>query len=308
MVRIFIGNTDDAWFDFLSRSHNIVEVNFWKPSPSNFAAISKGEIFAFRMKSPANKIGGFGTFTVSSVLPIQLAWDAFDRMNGVASLPQLIEAIARFRPNEKVAASTFIGCRVLVQPIFFPQDLWFDLPKSWSGNIVGGKSYSTDTEEGRALWDTLQERALLSSSYEERLQGFAETQARFGEPTLMTPRLGQGAFRVAIIEAYDRQCALTGGKVLPALEAAHIRPYSDGGTHSISNGVLLRKDIHSVFDAGYATFDESMRFVVSDKIRDIFNNGEEYRRLHGQRLRLPRDPAFKPDIDAIRWHNERFLG
>src|SRR5262249_32729721 len=52
-------------------------------------------------------------------------------------------------------------------------------------------------------------------------------------------------------------CAVSGGKVLPALDAAHIRPYAEGGLHKKPNGILLRKDIHCVFDSGYATVDTS---------------------------------------------------
>ena len=71
----------------------------------------------------------------------------------------------------------------------------------------------------------------------------------------------------------------------------------------------MRKDIHSVFDAGYVTVDESYRFSVSNKIKDVFNNGEEYRRLHGKSLRLPRVEADWPERDLLRWHNtNRYLG
>jgi putative restriction endonuclease len=98
---------------------------------------------------------------------------------------------------------------------------------------------------------------------------------RFGTPTLITPRLGQGAFRVAVTEAYGRQCAITSGKVLPALDAAHIKPYGEGGEHMKSNGILLRKDIHSVFDAGYVTIREDFTFSVSKQVKEVFNNGEE---------------------------------
>lgn len=73
---------------------------------------------------------------------------------------------------------------------------------------------------------------------------------RFAEPHLIRPRLGQGAFRLAVTDAYNRECAITGGRVLPALDAAHIQSYSSGGEHAVSNGLLLRRDIHSVFDAG----------------------------------------------------------
>jgi putative restriction endonuclease len=219
----------------------------------------------------------------------------------------MIDLISRYRTDENINYNTFIGCRILVGAIFFQKELWFDLPTSWSSNIVGGKRYSTDTIDGRELWNQLQERASLSDSF--ALRGFSESQARYGGPTLVAARLGQGAFRIAITEAYHRQCALTDGKVLPALDAAHIRPYANGGEHSKSNGILLRKDIHSVFDSGYATIDEDYRFVVSDKIRDVFNNGNEYRRLHGHKIRLPFRKEDYPSREALRWHNaERFLG
>jgi putative restriction endonuclease len=67
------------------------------------------------------------------------------------------------------------------------------------------------------------------------------------------PRLGQGTFRIATIQAYERACAVTGEHSLPALEAAHIRPFAEGGTHDVSNGLLLRADLHRLFDRGYVT-------------------------------------------------------
>jgi putative restriction endonuclease len=65
---------------------------------------------------------------------------------------------------------------------------------------------------------------------------------RFGEPRLVKPRLGQGAFRILVTDIYDRKCAITQERTLPALEAAHIRPYIDGGAHEARNGLLLRRD------------------------------------------------------------------
>jgi putative restriction endonuclease len=307
LVDLFIGNTDNDWFDFLASQNDISEVNFWKPSSSGFSAISEGEMFAFRLKSPRDKIGGFGFFNRASVLPIQTAWEAFGTANGVPNQTEMLRLISRYRPNERVSASTFIGCRILLQPVFLPPHLWLDLPNSWSSNIVGGKRYSTESEEGSNLWSQLMNHARIWEPSTHL--GLNETGARFGDPVLVTPRLGQGAFRIAITEAYGRQCALTDGKVLPALDAAHIRPFSEGGSHNISNGILLRKDIHSVFDSGYATIDEGHRFVVSEKVRDVFNNGNEYRRLHGQKIRLPDSAAYVPSQESLRWHNtNRFLG
>ena len=59
-----------------------------------------------------------------------------------------------------------------------------------------------------------------------------------------------------------------------------------------------------MFDAGYATVDPDYRFVVSDKVREVFQNGNEYRRLHGNRLALPMSPTHWPDKALLRWHNE----
>lgn len=305
MTNIFVGNTDNSWFDYLSSMDNVDEINFWKPSATNFNAITEGERFAFRLKNPRNKIGGFGTFAGSSILPIQTAWEAFGAKNGMPSLSAMVEAIARYRPAEHVTSSSFIGCRILVDPVFLSEDEWFDVPLSWANSIVQGKTYSGASIEGAALWEALEVRRPVQEFF-----GVAEQPgARFGEPVMVPPRLGQGAFRVVITELYGRQCALTDGRVLPALDAAHIRPYSEGGLHRKSNGILLRKDIHSVFDAGYATIDEDYKFVVSDKVRDVFNNGSEYRRLHGTVLRLPLRDIDRPDLDALRWHNEhRYLG
>ena len=263
MVSLYIANTDNDWFDFLSSQTNVSEVNFWQPGGKAFHAIQPGELFAFRLKSPRDKIGGFGVLSSSSVLPLQIAWETSRESNGVPTYDALHTAIARYKPDENVGPTTNIGCRILVEPIFFPQRLWLDLPDSWSRNIVGGKRYSTDNADGLYLWNRLQDIAQAWSA--QTAPGFAEPAVRYGEPTLITPRLGQGAFRVAVTEAYGRQCAISQGKVLPALDAAHIRPYAEGGSHTKSNGILLRKDIHCVFDAGYATVDTDHRFVVSKK-------------------------------------------
>ncbi len=90
-----------------------------------------------------------------------------------------------------------------------------------------------------------------------------EERARYGEPVLMRPRLGQAAFRVAITYAYERACAVTHEHSLPVLEAAHIVPYAQGGVHEVSNGLLLRSDLHRLFDLGYVTVTPELHLEVS---------------------------------------------
>ena len=118
------------------------------------------------------------------------------------------------------------------------------------------------------------------------------------------PRLGQGAFRVLVTDVYGRRCAVTQERTLPALEAAHIRPYGDGGAHEARNGMLLRRDIHSLFDAGYVTVTPDLDFEVSRRIKEEFENGRHYYALHGNRISAPEDASLRPDPDALTWHNE----
>jgi putative restriction endonuclease len=193
-----------------------------------------------------------------------------------------------------------IGCRIVVQHVFLPEHLWIPQPESWAPSIVVGKTYSTEDREGLELWERLMEFGTHRNLSSE----LSEPQVRYGEPALVKPRLGQGAFRVAVADAYHRTCAVSGGKVLPALDAAHIRPFALGGTHKLSNGILFRRDIYSVFDAGYVTIDDQYRFVVSERVKTDFNNGNEYRRLHGTPLSMPVTPLDRPDREALRWHNE----
>jgi putative restriction endonuclease len=123
------------------------------------------------------------------------------------------------------------------------------------------------------------------------------------------PRLGQGAFRVAVTDAYDRACAITGEHSLPALEAAHIRPFALEGPHTVNNGLLLRADLHRLFEQGYITIDADYRLDVSDRLRADYSNGKTYYPLRGAHVALPKAIEEQPDRDLLRWHHEQvFLG
>jgi putative restriction endonuclease len=315
MPELYVANTDNAWFDFLKARSPLEDVNFWKPTPQTFRAIDEGQLFVFRLKAPRNRIGGYGVLASSINVPIQLAWDSLEERNGSSSMAHMIGAIRRYRNGEQVTAQSMIGCRVLTSPVFFEPHEWFPVPSDWSSNIVTGKVYSSETSQGAKLFAELEARTRSDILFEGSRRifedgGFSDVEReRYGAPVLIAPRLGQGAFRIKIAEAYHFECALSETKVLPALEAAHIRPYSDGGLHSLPNGIFLRKDIHSVLDAGFATLTDDLRFHVSSKITEVFNNGNEYKRLHGQRIKMPTLEQARPSIECVRWHQtERFVG
>ena len=120
----------------------------------------------------------------------------------------------------------------------------------------------------------------------------------------MLPRLGQGAFRALVTDVYERRCAVTRERTLPVLEAAHIRPYGEGGEHRVDNGLLLRRDLHTLFDRGYLTVSPDYHLEVSRTIREEFENGRDDYALHGRELLIPRKLAERPSAEFLRWHNE----
>ena len=303
-VRLVVAVTDSDWFEHLRSREHLEEVNFWAPSAVSFRALSTGELFLFKLHAPRNFIVGGGLFVYANALPCSLAWEAFGEANGARSLAEMRTRIARYRKARPDDRSDFlIGCRILAQPFFFPESLWIPVPESWAPNIVSFKGYSTDEPDGMKLWSAVQ-----TALADARLAAAAAGD-RYGEPIATRPRLGQGAFRVLVTDSYRRRCAVSGEKTLPALEAAHIRPYAEGGEHRLQNGILLRRDIHSLFDAGYVTITPENRFLVSRRIREEFENGRDYYALDGRPITAPRDPADCPDPGALVWHSEnRFLG
>jgi putative restriction endonuclease len=306
-LNLVIAVTDGDWFDMLRQRRDLGEVNFWSPSATNFRALQPGELFLFKLHAPRNFIVGGGIFAYANTLPCSLAWEAFREANGAWSASQMRTRIARYRRVEAGGPNDFeIGCRILTQPFFFDERDWIQVPESWSSNIVSFKTYRADDGEGLVLWRAVQDRQVPPQAPG---MGEAGDLSRYGEPRLIQPRLGQGAFRVLVTDIYQRRCAITLERTLPALEAAHIMPYSDGGAHEAKNGLLFRRDIHSLFDAGYVTVTPDFRFLVSRRIKEEFDNGRHYYALHGSSIEPPRDTAKRPDRGALTWHNEhRFKG
>ena len=301
-VRLVVGVTDRDWFEHLRARPHVGEANFWSPSPRSFKALSPGELFLFKLKAPVDRIVGAGVFAHAADMPSSLAWEAFGEANGAGSLVEMRRRIAKYRGGDDPRGDFAIGCRVLTDPTFWTEEMWLPPPASWSPQIVSFRGWSTDEAEGRALWHAVVERMAAA------VPG-ADDEPRRGAPRLVAPRLGQGAFRVLVTSQYERRCTVTGERTLPALDAAHIRPFAQGGPHAASNGLLLRRDLHGLFDGGYLTVTPERRLEVSRRIREEFENGRDYYALHGRELRPPADPTATPDATALRWHNEAvFLG
>ncbi len=299
-----MGVTDWHWYNYL-RARSPEDINFWQPSgQGTFRALNPGGVFLFKLKSPYNAIGGLGYFWAHSQLPLNLAWDTFGPRNGFDTIEQFRAAIQRYRNTTE--RNPTIGCIALTNPIFFRQEDWIAIPANWSNSIVQGKKYNTGDAVGMALWQQVQSTisSYVLPTSAERASVVEEVAAQYGNSVLTKVRIGQGAFRLSVIDAYNKRCAITGEKTLPVLEAAHIQPFSEAGSNTVSNGLLLRSDMHKLFDDGYITITPELRIEVSQRIKEEFNNGKEYYQYHGKQLAvLPVLDVNKPSRIYLDYHN-----
>lgn len=174
--------------------------------------------------------------------PLTLARSAFGEANGKDSVASLRAAISDCcRPPINPNESPIIRCVILGEPFFFRKEEWITGPQDWSCSIVQGKTYDSAVPAGEGLLDEVRLR-LRAPRVQQPARGPATAAVieapRFGSPITLTPRLGQGSFRMLVMDAYRGRCAVTQERTLPVLEAAHIHPYSRGAGHSLRNGAV----------------------------------------------------------------------
>lgn len=300
--------TDFGWYAHLRAHPELEEVNFWKPSahrPFNAAEFSP---FFFKLKAPYNAICGFGYFARYSRLPDWLAWETFGIGNGCNSLEELRQRIGSIRERIRFEgpAHAEIGCVLIVQPTFFNEADWISQPADWHVRTVSDKGYDLTVGAGARIWAECLAR---SRPFQPASAGTTSALAgplapRYGTPMVVRPRLGQGTFRIAVMDAYSRTCTVTGEHSLPALEAAHIKAFTSEGPHEVSNGLLLRADFHRLFDQGYVTVTPDYRLEVSPRLEQEYQNGRSYYPFHGTELALPTAARLRPSPDYLAWHRE----
>jgi putative restriction endonuclease len=309
----WVGVTDSDWYGALVQRPFWPEVNFWTPSDFHAFYGEVGRPFFFKLKSPANAIAGFGFFAKYTRLPEWLAWEWFGPANGAATFDEMQARVNLYRRRNdlqgRAGGPPQIGCIVLTQAAFFPRDMWIPQPEDWPRQNLRHKRYDLRVGEGLRVWQACLERVVtlragVGALVADRLAVDLVDEARYGTPTLVAPRLGQGAFRAIVTDAYRRCCAITEEHSLPALEAAHIRPFAREGPHDVRNGLLLRSDVHRLFDLGYVTVTPDHHFEVSDRLKGDYSNGRSYYPLRGKVLTIPPAVADRPDAAFLRWHND----
>lgn len=146
----------------------------------------------------------------------------------------------------------------------------------------------------------------LSEREQSRLFAFDPTSTKDGREKIVetiTKRRGQPQMRQSLLAAYDYTCAVTGCNAPDALEATYIIPYRGKYTHHSSNGLLLRADIHTLFDLGKLAVDtRTMTLVVSDELLET-----SYRILTDRPLKYPKEDSQRPSTEALDLHR-RLVG
>ncbi|MCC7128573.1 MAG: HNH endonuclease [Microbacteriaceae bacterium] len=306
-MRVFVGNTDKNWITQLSAKGELDQVNFWYPSAEQgFSALNHGDLFLFKSKADfGNQIVGAGIFDVFVRARVRDAWDWFGEANGTQSLESLLSRLRQYRKiSDHLPYETEIGCVLLRTVEFFSPDKYLPAPEDWSPNIVRGRGYDTDQLSAdhpvvRAVGQYLRTGEGLPEDLPEHIRA-----QMFGDAKLVVPRLGQAAFKAVIANNYGYHCAITGDKVRPVLEAAHILPVAAGGVHRPDNGLLLRSDMHTLFDRGYIAVDPKLRLAVSPRLREEFGNGDALYAKAGTEIARPERRADRPNPEFLEWHME----
>lgn len=307
-MRAYVFPTDTTWSTYLRARPGLDNVNFWLPGGGGFAALSRGDRFVYRSKQSAGgRLIGGGLFDGFVKLKVSEAWSTFENANGCGSLDQLHASISAYRAknNQPYEDDPVIGCIMLRDSFFVNSDLELPVPPSYPMTATKGRGYTPEHEEWSYLEAAFAEMLLRaevqSRSPEADITAYVEGPTR-GEPQLVVPRVGQHSFKALTLTGYHRRCAITGAKITPVLQAAHIRPVARDGQHRLDNGLLLRSDVHILFDGGYLGIDPSHRLLVSNRIRQDFGNGDEFYSLAGRTIDLPDRPVDRPSRESIEWH------
>lgn len=302
-MKTYVGVTDTQWYRFLAARPHLDEVNFWRPGGGRaFGALQPGEPFLFKTHHPHNHVVGGGFYSGFAALTVSEAWDFFGEENGVHDLQEMRNRVGRYRAQPIGAREDpVIGCVFVRDVRFFAPEDAAGPPPDFAPNIVQGKTYDLATYSVTEYFEQVLTR-LLDAPGDSSGMPWHRPGPVYGDPRLAPYRLGQNTFKAKVLDAYSRRCSITGDKIKPVLQAAHIRPLPAGGEHRLDNGLLLRSDVHTLFDRGYLGIDPKYRLLVSRRLRDEFGNGEQFYSRAGQPINLPQRRHDRPNPEFLEWH------
>jgi len=294
-----IAPTDSNWFNFLQDNQFNSYVNFWTPTPWNITGLKSGDKLYFMLKSPIRKIGGFGEFVEYKNLTANDAWTEFGNRNGRESKFDFLSSIQKYIDRNsknvggiKLEASSYkLGSIVLKNCEFWneedykvPDDYGVSFPKQ----VVTVKYFPK-------IYDPFYHIIHFANKFT------IIEEPRDNERRLVQIRNGQSIFKGRILKAYNNKCCVTGETIPELLEAAHIQEYRNSNSHNIQNGLLLRVDIHRLYDNNLIFIDRYFIIHVSNYIKD-----EYYRQFNLKRIALPINEYEHPSAEVLELRRNEF--
>jgi putative restriction endonuclease len=277
-----ISPTDNNWFKFLKDNDFNSFINFWTPTPWNIKKLKPGDKWYFLLKSPIREIGGFGEFFEYKNLTAFEAWRLYGHKNGATDLQQFINSIQLYIDKNsnkfggtKIDINTYeIGCIILNNCQFWDFE---DYKKAEDHEIVFGKQvvkykyfnqydpFKINEQESNNDFNILREPR---ENYKREIN----------------QRKGQSKFKGHVLKSYKNRCCITGETCPELLEAAHLQKYINNQSNHIQNGILLRVDIHRLFDNDLLFIDQNYVIHISSLIENPI-----YKQYHGCKMSLPND-------------------
>ena len=292
-----IAPTDYTWFETLRQNNLNSFVNFWTPTPWKVKSLSKGSRLYFMLKSPIRKCAGFGNFLDYKEMSMNQAWIEFGRRNGCSSKEELRKKITLYL--EKNSKQTLrnkddykIGCIILSNCEYWKDEEYLnveDFSISFPKEVVKLKYFKND--------DLIKSSLSLPEKKDFELV-FAKKEI---SETLITKREGQAQFKRRMLETYSNRCCISGEETPELLEAAHIQPYINSKSNHSQNGLLLRKDLHTLFDNGLLNISQLYKIRLSPQIKSKY-----YLDFEGKSLSLPLEEINYPSKQALKLREDMF--
>jgi HNH endonuclease len=280
-------STTPTWFDQLALIKP-ERVAFWQPTPARPARIAPGERWYFK-ELGAPRILGYGEFVGWEQLSALELFGKYGAACGYASVPELVGAFRVFDPD--VDEHTPIGNVILEN--FTPFDPPLPLDNVNLKDLTVRFVYLEGPDPIASYVAGLRPSAAIAP-FTLRDSGLAKRVA-----AARKVRVGQAAFRRLLIDVYGPVCALTGPQLEETLQAAHIQPYVDAESNHLSNGLVLRADMHVLFDLGLVTLTADMHIRVSTALQ---GRAPLIEALHGTKAKLTSKLGLLPSPEAIGFH------
>lgn len=278
-----IAPTDYNWFSFLKETYTTGIVNFWTPTPWNIKNVEIGSKWYFKRKGGEKFICGYGIYNGIETMTVKNAWSKFGINNGCSSFTQFKTSLSKY--NDEIASEKIIGAILLSDVVFFDEKDFINLDNigiEWSNGIVKYKTYN-DSD------------IILPSDLEEKSDfKLVKTTKKQKRESNINLREGQSEFRQKISKIYNYKCCITGESCPDLLEAAHIQPYISKDSNHVQNGLLLRVDIHKMFDSGLIAINKDYEIIISSKIQTDY-----YRNLARKHISLPDNAKNHPSKEAL---------